>query len=103
MLKHKTIDLLKIIKNRIIFTSSLSFCTQVSPIKKVLTEEINLTERNFRQVDETEKNEFLKKNNFVYFEQEEEKNLELKKNQKDFEIRVRFSSKPPEAESGIQI
>ena len=62
---------------------------------EVLDKEINDTETSYESVM-PEGEEFLKKNRWVLFEQDKNMMMELKKSTSEFDITVKFSSKPPE-------
>jgi hypothetical protein len=62
---------------------------------EVLDKEIKDTEASYESVM-PEGEEFLKKNRWVLFEQDKNMMMELKKSTGEFDITVKFSSKPPE-------
>ena len=65
----------------------------------LIESEIKSVETNYESID-AEKNEFLSKNRWVLFEKtkpsEENLYLELKKSTSEYDISVKFASKPPE-------
>jgi hypothetical protein len=100
--RPKIISIYMLNKNNFYF-SQKNKTNETETVEKVNTTKlIEIFDQELKQAESgyesvmAEGQEYLKKNKWVLFEKENDLTMELKKNQGEFGISIRFQSKPPE-------